>query len=108
MARILRTAAIAALSVGAILVAEGGARSLTGLSEMLGASAWQSAYRQDLALDSRPEAAELHLATYGWTGDSQTAVEAAICSEDEVAGGKTVGGIVKPGDHNKVGLGQPL
>jgi hypothetical protein len=79
----IRIVAIAALIAAGMAAAEGGARSLSGLAQMLSPSAWQGAYRQDLALDRSPEAAELHLATFGWTGKAM--VEPAICPPDEAA-----------------------
>jgi hypothetical protein len=86
----VRIVAVALLATAGVAAAEGGARSMSGLAQMLAPAAWQGAYRQDIALDSSPEAAELHLATFGWDGKAM--VEQAICPPGEAASETQSGG----------------
>ncbi len=103
----LKLMALAIVVGGGLAGVEAGAKSLTGLAAIMSPAAWQGAYRQDIALDTSREAAELHLATFGWSSNAEL-LQQAICAPGDVAGRSAAPGIVAPTANRPISLDQPL
>ena len=103
----LKLVALAVMAIGGLAGVEAAAKSLTGLAAMMSPAAWQGAYRQDLALDTSREAAELHLATFGWSSNTDL-LHQAICAPEDAAARMTAPGVVAPQVNRPRSLDQPL